>query len=113
MQALIEGVDTQCCPHLASWLKHGENSLKKVREGLIINPALSEHNQLSQVNVLEQMEHICTYPFIRERVEKKQLTIHGLWFDIAHADVYCYEKAYHQFILIDEKEANLILKRLT
>lgn len=70
MQALAQGIDTLCCPHLEAWLKHGEESLKKVRSGLIIDPSLSEHNQISQVNVLQQMEHITSYPFIRERLEK-------------------------------------------
>jgi len=57
------------------------------------------------------MQHIASYPFIQERLEKKQLRIHGWWFDIAHADVYCYEPSLNQFILIDEKEAQLILER--
>ena len=112
MKALVQGVDTLCCPHLKHWLKYGEKSLRKVRKGVTLNPSLSEHNQLSQVNVLEQMEHIAGYPYVCERLEKKQLRIHGWWFDIAHADVYCYEKSICQFILIDEKEAKLILKKL-
>lgn len=101
MQALIHGVDTCSCPHLGAWLKHGEESLRKVRNGSILNPALSEDNQVSQVNVLQQMQHMMSYPFIRERVEKKQLRVHGWWFDIAHADVYYYERKVNQFLLID------------
>lgn len=101
MQALIHGVDACSCPHLGAWLKHGEESLRKVRNGSILNPALSEDNQVSQVNVLQQMQHMMSYPFIRERVEKKQLRVHGWWFDIAHADVYYYERKVNQFLLID------------
>jgi carbonic anhydrase len=112
MQALTEGVDAHSCPHLKSWLKYGEESLNKVRKGFIIDPSLSEHNQISQVNVLQQVEHLIGYPFIRDRLEKKQLRVHGWWFDIAHANVYCYEQSLNQFILIDEKEAMLILERL-
>jgi carbonic anhydrase len=112
MQALAQGMDTQCCPHLASWLKYGEESLSKVKEGFIIDPKLSFPNQISQVNVLQQMEHIKSYPFVRDRIEKKQLRVHGWWFDIARADVYCYEPDLNQFTLIDEKEAKLILKRM-
>lgn len=112
MKALVQGVDKLCCPHLASWLQHGEESLNKVKKGFVIDPTLSEHNQLSQVNVLQQMEHIKSYPFIRERIEKNQLRVHGWWFDIAQADVYCYEQNLNQFVLIDEKEAKLILERL-
>lgn len=112
MQALAKGIDTLSCPHLESWLKYGEESLRKVRHGMIIDPTLSEHNQISQVNVLQQVEHIKTYPFIRERLEKKKVRVHGWWFDIAHADVYCYEQAQNRFVMIDEKEAALILQRL-
>ncbi len=111
MIALSQGVDTLCCPHVETWLKYGEESLQKVREGLIINPGLSEHNQISQVNVLQQLEHIKSYPFIKERIEKNELRIHGWWFDIAQADVYCYEEELKQFVLIDEKEAAQILER--
>jgi carbonic anhydrase len=49
---------------------------------------------------------------LKERLEKKQLRVHGWWFDIAQADVYCYEQNINQFVLIDEKEAQQILKRL-
>lgn len=112
MQALIEGVNKESYPHLSSWLKHGQEALIKVRSGFMLNPNLSLHNLLSQINVLQQMEHMASYPFIRKQLEKKQLRIHGWWFDIAHADVYSYEESLHQFVLIDEQEAKLILERL-
>jgi carbonic anhydrase len=113
MQSLAEGFDSDHCPHLVSWLKYGEEAYHKVKKGFTINSKLSEHNQISQVNVLQQMEHVMSYPFVRERVEKNQLRVHGWWFDIAQADVYCYEPSLLQFVLIDEKEAKLILERLS
>jgi carbonic anhydrase len=112
MKALVEGIDSHSCPHLANWLKYGEEAVKKAREGLVLNPKLSEENRISQANVLLQMEHIASYSFVRERMEKKRLRVHGWWFDIAHADVYCYEPTLNQFVLIDEKESELILARL-
>ena len=101
IQALTQGIDGVSCPHLASWLKYGEESLNKVINGYVINPALSFHNQVSQVNVIQQMEHVKSYPFVKERLEKKQLRVHGWWFDIAHAEVYCYERSLKQFILVE------------
>lgn len=112
IQALVDGFDAKRCPHLACWLKYGEGALKKVREGATLNPNLSFYNQVSQMNVLQQMEHIASYPCIQRRLETKRLRIHGWWFDIAKADVYCYEKRENQFILIDAEESKLILKRL-
>ncbi len=112
IQEITKGVDNICCPHLKSWLKNGEESLDKVKKGLVLNPSLSFHNQVSQANVLQQMEHIAKYPFIQERLQNNKLRIHGWWFDIGQADVYCYEPSLGQFVLIDEKEAKLILERL-
>lgn len=112
MQALVDGFDTLTSPHLEAWLKYGIESLNKVKQGFSLNPSLSLQNQMSQVNVLQQMQHLSSYPFILKLLEKKELRIHGWWFDIAHADVYCYEPAFNQFILIDEKEGKLILERL-
>lgn len=109
MDALANGIDAASCPHLECWLQYGKESVNRVRNGFSLDSSLSEPNQISQVNVLQQMEHIVSYPFIRDRLEKKQLRVHGWWFDIAHADVYCYEQSLNKFVLIDEEEADLIL----
>lgn len=103
MQILCKSDPPCSCPHVTSWLKFGEESYNKMKNGFTINSKLSQHNQLSQINVLQQMEHIKSYPFIQEKIEKGELGIHGWWFDIAHADVYCYKPDINQFVLIDEK----------
>jgi carbonic anhydrase len=113
MLALSQGEQALACPHFRSWLKYGEEALYKVKKGLAIHPHLAEHNQISQLNVLVQMQHIQSYEAVRKRIEEKQLRVHGWWFDIAQADVYSYEPTMHQFVLIDESEAKLILKRLS
>lgn len=112
MKALAEGMDTKCCPHLSTWLSYGIESVDKVKEGFVLDNSLSEHNKISQANVLQQIEHLLTYPFVQERIENKQLRLHGWWFDIAKASVYCYEPELMEYILIDEEEARLILERL-
>lgn len=70
MIALTQGLESLATPHLASWLKFGETSLKRVKEGFKIDPNLALHNQVSQVNVLQQMEHISSHPFVQERIKK-------------------------------------------
>ena len=112
MKALWEESQAEGLPHFQDWLRQGEATLKKFREIAAPDPSLSEVNQLSQVNVLTQLEHIRSYPFIRRKLESGELMLHGWWFDIAHADVYCYERNLNQFILIDENEAKLIMERL-
>ena len=112
MQVLTGQLELKSCPHLTSWLKYGEESLNKVNKGMILDPKLAKHNQVSQVNVLQQMEHISSYPLVKERIEKKELRVHGWWFDIARADVYCYEPDQNKFVLIDDAQAKQIVERL-
>lgn len=101
MEALLKGIDTLSCPHLESWLAYGQEALNKVRRGNVLDPSMAKVNQISQMNVLQQMEHIRTYPFVQERLKNRTVRIHGWWFDIAHADVYCYKPNLNKFVLID------------
>lgn len=113
MQALAAGCENLCCSHLKSWLQHGKEALRKVREGShAFSSHLSEHNQISQMNVLQQIEHLKTYPFIQERLEKGEIRIHGWWFDIGQADVYCYESSLQRYVLIDEEEGQLLMSQM-
>lgn len=112
MRALVGSRQTVELPHLKSWLRHGDEAMDRLRSGMVLDPALAEHNQLSQLNVLLQMEHVISYPTVKERMEEGKLTVHGWWFDIARADVYAYEEALKRFVLIDEDQAEKILARL-
>lgn len=112
MQALLDSYNCPTCSHLSSWLRHGKPSLERIEKGDSVNRQIAKHNQLSQINVLQQIEHIKSYPFIKPLLKEKKIRLHAWWFDIAHADVYCYEEGERGFVLIDEKEAEIILQRL-
>lgn len=113
MRALANNRQNVKTPNLLNWLRHGDAAVEKLRSGYTLDGTLTEHNQISQLNVLLQIEHIKSYPVIRERIANKSLSIHGWWFDIAHADVYAYEDEQKRFILIDETEAERIIERLS
>jgi len=113
MRAVENGIGSVSPPHLQSWLRHGQSSADRLnKEEASFAKQLSSCNRLSQVNVLQQIEHLKTYQVVRDRLKSGQLRLHGWWFDIAQADVYSYEADENQFVLIDEKEAKKLLKRL-
>lgn len=56
------------------------------------------------MNVLQQLEHIMSYPFVRERVEAGELRLHGWWFDIARVEVLAHDPDERRFLLVDERE---------
>jgi carbonic anhydrase len=113
MQALLTGRDGVEPIHLRSWLRHGGEALDDFSRNPASDTSLAPHNQLSQLNVLRQIEHLKSYPLVRERVEAGQLRLHGWWFELKNADVYAYEDDAGRFVLIDDKEAERLLKRLS
>jgi carbonic anhydrase len=112
MHAILDGRERLDAPFVKDWLAHGEPSLRKLRLGQQINPDLPAHNTLSQLNVLQQMEHLASYPIVQERLQAGRLRVHGWWFDIGQADLYAYEPAQHRFVLIDEEEAQRLIVRI-
>jgi carbonic anhydrase len=49
---------------------------------------------------------------VKSRIERGELELHGLWFDIRHADVYFFERSTGEFVLIDDEEGARVLERL-
>jgi carbonic anhydrase len=74
-------------PHLKSWILNGEASLEKLNRALDLyefdkidkklratfDKNLSLQNKLSQINVLQQLEHTLSYPIVREKVLKVKI----------------------------------------
>lgn len=111
MRALIDNRKKVPMPNLRSWLRHGESALERMKTGAALDKDLAPHNQLSQLNVLEQMAHVKSYPMVKQRVKDGTLGVHGWWFDIANADVYAYEDKLKRFVLIDEEQAERLAER--
>ncbi len=109
MQGILDNRLTISSPNLRSWLQYGESALKKLQDGFEINKGLLPHNQLSQINVLEQKFHLESYPIVQELIKKNKLKIYCWWFDIAKADVYSFNETVGKFKLLDDEEAERLL----
>ena len=118
MHALIEGRENVRLPHLKEWLKNGDASLLKLKSvaklGTTPQPiAVSDENRLSQINVLQQIDHLMTYESVRARVQGKTLRLHAWWFELGGANVHAYNSEVGAFVLIDDTEAARILASLS
>jgi carbonic anhydrase len=111
MKALNLGRTHVDAPALRSWLRHGEDSVRRRAQYPTLDQGLADYDFLSQVNVLEQLQHVRTYPVVRERIARGDLRLHGWWFDIREANVYEYEESEGRFRLIDEEHAQELLRR--
>ena len=112
MRTVLSGIDNLQDPHLKDWLKCCGCEREELPYFIPSNKKLVLHNQLSQMNVLQQMAHLKTYAIVQERMQKGTLNIHGWYFDLSKGDVYNFEEDLNRFVLIDEEEATRILERL-
>jgi carbonic anhydrase len=111
MGALADGAGQGDAPAFKCWLRHGEGSLHQLEAGAELGSHLERRNQLSQLNVLEQLEHLKSYPIVQQRLAAGRLRLHGWYFDIKEANVYEYEPSEKRFHLMDEAYVATLLKR--
>ena len=112
MRALLEEKRDPATPHLHAWLRHAQGALQQVRDGRRMSGELALHNHVSQINVLEQLKHLRTYPVVRDREAAGRLRLHGWWFDIAEAEVLAYEEEARRFVVIDDALAERVIARV-
>lgn len=112
MRALLDDRNRIEAPNLKDWLRHGDAALERLNSGVALDGSLSKQNQLSQHNVLVQLENILSYPEVKKRVNQRRLTLHGWWFDISKAEVHAYNPETKKFVLIDDQEAERLLKAM-
>ncbi len=126
MRALLDEKRDPETPHLYAWLRHAQGALQQARAGAPalrsapdmreagspMKGKLSLHNHVSQLNVLQQVDHLRTYPAVRGRLAAGRLRLHAWWFDIAEAEVLAYEEQSREFVVIDDAEAARVIARL-
>jgi carbonic anhydrase len=96
MNALLHGRENIQAPNLRSWLRHADGALKNV-ERLNFSKDFSPADQLSQANVLHQLENIKTYPIVQDLLMRSKLKLHAWWFDLTSVKVYSYNPEVKQF----------------
>lgn len=100
-------------PHLRSWLRYGDASLAALKTtDLHLDKRLEPHNQMAQVNALQQLAHLRSYSIVQERLREGKIRLHAWWFDIKNADVYAYDETQKRYIVLDEESVKPILLKL-
>jgi carbonic anhydrase len=105
MTALLEGRERVGSPNLRSFLRHSEPALARLAD----RTGPRALDQLSQGNVLLQLEHLRTYPMVSREEAAGRLRLHAFWFDIAQAEVLAHEAASGVFTPLDEAHAERLL----
>jgi carbonic anhydrase len=112
MKAAYQGATPPETQNLAKWLHHSTAAVFRLQQEGPLDDRWEPHNQLSQWNVLVQLEHLVTYPIVRERLAAGKLQLCGWWFEIGSGEMFCYERTSRKFEPIDRAMADRLLARL-
>ena len=112
MDAILNGSQAKTASHLKRWLGHTGPAVQKFKASSRMKANISRSDRLSQINVLQQLEHIRSYPAIKRLISVGKLRLHAWWFDIAAAEVLHFEPREERFVVIDAPEAARLLRKL-
>lgn len=91
MKAVLDGHIPAGAPNLVAWLRHAEPAAHLLKEKGPIHPERPAYDQLSQWNVLVQLDHIRSYPIVGDLVASGALRLTALWFEIATGIVHAFD----------------------
>jgi carbonic anhydrase len=90
----------QKLPHTRKWLELALPVKKKVLEILPDGSHASREWLTEQMNIVEQIHHLLTYPYIAEKYNNRLLSISGWYYIIETGDIYSYnvDKGFFELI---------------
>jgi carbonic anhydrase len=88
-------------PNVKKWLELSLPVKKQVLEDLQDKDDALIHWHTEQLNIAQQIRHLLTYPFIKERFNDGRLNIFGWYYIIETGEVYSYDFDSGLFCLID------------
>ncbi len=100
MKALVSGPPPGA-PALSSWLRHAMPSLDRFRTSppLTLDGQLpaAEWDRLALHNVLTQLDRLRAHPTVATALDRGELRLIGMYFDVAAARVYLHDEPTHDF----------------
>lgn len=98
MAAALTGERPANAAYLDGWLENTRPSLARVRTEGRLSSSLDAVDRLSQAHVLQQLDHLRTYPAVASRLAAGAIRLHAWWFDLANAEVLAYDALNGEFI---------------
>jgi len=97
IRSLFSGSGAENGSYINAWMRMAE----EVHAGVLRDlPAASQNEQMAACEeraILVSLENLMTFPWVRERVEKGVLALHGWYFDIEHGQMLQYNPASRTF----------------
>lgn len=78
---------------IGDWMRLAEKARIEVENGMPNAPQEKKHQACEQRAILISLDNLMTFPWVRERIERGTLMLHGWYFDIEHGQLLQYDTA--------------------
>lgn len=103
MAALLAGGgEIAHLPALSRWLKHANHSLARFLE-VDADEGMSPLSRLCQINVMQQLDNLLTYPWLRNRVEAGEVELVGLYLELETAQMHVLDRGAGKFCRVPDR----------
>ena len=89
-------------PHVKEWLGHCRCATEVVKERHGSELTSAHLVEVTQENVLQQIQHLRTHPVVAAKLATGQVTLHGWVYDIELGRVLCYDENQKGFVEMEE-----------
>lgn len=86
-------------PNTKKWLELTNPVTKLILSDTEIADDAAREWMMEQANIIEQLKHLMTYPFIREKVSEGKLALDGWYYIIETGEIFIYNKDASEFQL--------------
>ncbi|MDC8757039.1 carbonic anhydrase [Janthinobacterium fluminis] len=89
---------TQETDFVGQWMKIAEPVAQRVRRELAHRSSDEQHKACELASILQSLDNLLTYPWLKRRVEEGVLKLHGWYFDIESGALMAYSMRQQQFL---------------
>ena len=90
-------------PHVRSWMKIADPVREELSQPQYAHLEMPEKERMAErLNIILQLEHLKTYPYIQEKIEAGRINLIGWHYIIETGEVYNYNAKSGHFELIEE-----------
>ena len=94
IKALLEGVpEGKPAEYIGPWVSIANRAREQVLNQLAEKPAEKQAMACEQAAILVSLENLMTYPWLKERVEAGDVSLHGWYVDITSGQLFSYHPA--------------------
>jgi carbonic anhydrase len=97
MKAALHPEELDEFPHVRDWLCHCDAAMRDIKDNHADTPEEMKIDLLIQQNVVAQLQHLRTHPYVVSHVNAGNVTVHGWVYDIEQGVITAYNEASRQF----------------